>query len=253
MSPQALKIAVEERRLQVSLYDRVSSWLLAFLIAVGAAAALLLVLWLSNKLIKHQTAAVPVRLIDIDKVSENGQGGGNGRAAGGSQLVDPSEEPFVGKDKKTTDVQDNLSVLDNTVASRAAKLDDPSLLEPTRHGSFGSGNGIYGGFGDGRGTDHGPDRPGKPGTRAAGKSFFPKARSTSMPGNSIPSASNWAFCNPTTKSSMCFILPSANPTPARSAIRRQPKIATTSRGAPARCKRPIKSCFVSRESIPRIV
>ncbi len=159
MSPQAKKIAIEGRRLQVSLYDRVSSWLLTFLITVGATAALLLVLWLSSKLLDPQIVAVPVV---ITEVSEDGEGGGDGRPAGGSQLVNQSEEPFVGKDKETTDVEDSLSVLDNAVASRAAELDDPSLIEPTRHGSFGSGGGIYGGFGDGRGMGHGPGKPGFP-------------------------------------------------------------------------------------------
>jgi hypothetical protein len=67
----------------------------------------------------------------------------------------------VGKDKETTDLAQDLSVL-GAASSKAAELDDPELVAPTRHGSFGSGGGIYGGFGDGRGLGHGPGKPGWP-------------------------------------------------------------------------------------------
>ena len=98
----------------------------------------------------------------VTEVSEDGEGGGNGRAAGGSQLDTPSDEPFVGKDRETTDLNEELSALGIAVA-KAADLDDPELVAPKRHGSFGSGGGIYGGFGDGRGLGHGPGKPGCPG------------------------------------------------------------------------------------------
>jgi hypothetical protein len=156
--PKSKTIAIEGRRLQVSLYERVSSGLLALLITVGSVVSLLLIVWLSNRIFVPQVA-VPV---EITEVSDDGEGGGDGRATGGSQLDTPSDEPFVGKDKETTDVQENVSVMDSALVAKAAGLDDPDLVEPTRHGSYGSGGGIYGGFGDGRGLGHGPGKPGLP-------------------------------------------------------------------------------------------
>ena len=144
--------------MQVSPYDRVSSMLLALLLTSGVVATVLFILWLGNTVLVTQVA-VPC---EITEVSEDGEGGGDGRPAGGSQLDTPSDEAFVGNDKETTDMQQDLSVLDTATAAKAAELDDPELVAPTRHGSFGSGGGIYGGFGDGRGMGHGPGKPGWP-------------------------------------------------------------------------------------------
>ena len=128
------------------------------LLTSGVAATVLFILWLGNTVLVPQVA-VPAEIIEV---SEDGEGGGDGRPAGGSQLDTPSDEPFVGKDKETTDIQQDLSVLGTAVAAKSAELDDPELVAPTRHGSFGSGGGIYGGFGDGRGMGHGPGKPGWP-------------------------------------------------------------------------------------------
>jgi hypothetical protein len=144
--------------MQVSAYDRVSSLLLALLMTTGAAATVLFFLWLSSKIVPPQVATET----EIIEVSEDGEGGGDGRPAGGSQLDTPSDEPFVGNDKETTDVTQDLNVLGATVAAKAIELDDPELVAPKRQGSFGSGGGIYGGFGDGRGMGHGPGKPGWP-------------------------------------------------------------------------------------------
>ena len=97
-------------------------------------------------------------------------------------------------------------------------MDDPDLVEPTRHGSYGTGGGIYGGFGDGRGLGHGPGKPGLPrhwevmfskGTTldayARQLDFFGIELGVLMPDNKIVYA---------------LILPSPSPTPARSAIPR---------------------------------
>ena len=157
MPPKAKAVVVASRRIQVSVYDRASSLLLALLFTIGIVSVVLFFLWLSNK-ISVKTVAVDAEIIEV---SEDGEGGGDGRAAGGSQLDTPSDEPFVGHDKETTDIQENLSVL-GAATSKAAELDDPELVAPTRHGSFGSGGGIYGGFGDGRGLGHGPGKPGWP-------------------------------------------------------------------------------------------
>jgi hypothetical protein len=151
-------VVVEGRRLNVSLYDRASSGLLAMVITVGTVVSLLLMVWLSNRVFRTIKAAD----VELVEVNEEGEGGGDGRATGGSQQFDNVSNDIVGKDRETVDVQESLSVVDNSVAARAAELDDPNLAEPTRHGSFGSGGGLYGGFGDGRGLGHGPGRPGYP-------------------------------------------------------------------------------------------
>jgi hypothetical protein len=157
--PKAKAIVVASRRVQVSLYDRVSSMLLALLLSIGLVAGVLFILWLSNKIMTPPAVAVDV---EITEVSEDGEGGGDGRPAGGSQLDTPSEEAFVGKDKETTDIQQDLSALGAAVSSKVLELDDPDFVQPKRQGSFGSGGGIYGGFGDGRGMGHGPGKPGWP-------------------------------------------------------------------------------------------
>jgi hypothetical protein len=112
-------------------------------------------IWLSNR-IHVSRPAVPVEMAEY---REDGEGGGDGRPAGGSQLEAPSDEPFVGTAEKTTDVQQDLDALGAAVSSNVVELDDPA---PTRRGSYGSGGGIYGGFGDGRGLGHGPGKPGLP-------------------------------------------------------------------------------------------
>jgi hypothetical protein len=158
VSSKAKAVVVAGRRMQVSAYDRVSSLLMALLMTTGVAATVLFFLWLSNKVHVIQVA-VPAEIIEV---SEDGEGGGDGRPAGGSQLDTPSDEPFVGNDKETTDIQQDLQVLSTAVAAKSAELDDPELMAPTRKGSYGSGGGIYGGFGDGRGMGHGPGKPGWP-------------------------------------------------------------------------------------------
>ena len=112
MPPKAKAVVVASRRIQVTVYDRASSLLLALLFTIGLIAVVLFILWLSNK-IHVKTVAVDTEIIEV---SEDGEGGGDGRAAGGSQLDTPSEEPFVGHDKETTDIQENLSVLGNSEA-----------------------------------------------------------------------------------------------------------------------------------------
>ncbi len=83
-------------------------------------------------------------------------------------------------------------------------MDDPDLAEPTRHGSYGTGGGIYGGFGDGRGLGHGPGKPGlprhwevmfskeHPGPYARQLDFFDIELGVLMPDNKIIYAFNLA-------------------------------------------------------------
>jgi hypothetical protein len=159
VAQKAKAIVIASRRVQVSLYDRVSSMLLALLFTIGLVASVLFILWLSNKIMTPPAVAVDAEIIEV---SEDGEGGGDGRPAGGSQLDTPSEEPFVGNDKETSDIQQDLNMLGAAVSSNVIELDDPDFVQPKRQGSFGSGGGIYGGFGDGRGMGHGPGKPGWP-------------------------------------------------------------------------------------------
>jgi hypothetical protein len=156
---QAKEMVARQRRMQVSVYDQAASWLIALLIGIGVTAAMLFSIWLSDRL-QHRVMAVPVAL---EEFREDGEGGGDGRAAGGSQLDSPAENEFVGADTSTTEVQQDLSAMGAAVADNAVELDDPSLMvPPKRQGAFGTGGGIWGGFGPGRGLGHGPGKPGKP-------------------------------------------------------------------------------------------
>jgi hypothetical protein len=159
VASKAKAVVIAGRRVEVSLYDRASSMLLALLFSIGLVASVLFILWLSSKIMVPPAVAVDTEIIEV---SEDGEGGGDGRAAGGSQLDTPSEEPFVGHDKETTDIQQDLSALGSAVSSKVLDLDDPDFVQPTRKGSYGTGGGIYGGFGDGRGLGHGPGKPGWP-------------------------------------------------------------------------------------------
>jgi hypothetical protein len=136
-----------------------SSLLLALLFSIGLVAGVLFLLWFSNRVMTPPAVALDV---EFTEVNEEGEGGGDGRPAGGSQLDTPSEEAFVSQDKETNDMQENLNLLNSAVASKAVELDDPDFVKPMRKAAFGSGGGVYGGFGDGRGLGHGPGKPGWP-------------------------------------------------------------------------------------------
>jgi hypothetical protein len=158
---KAANVAAEERRLHASLYERVSSGLLAAAIAVGAVVSLLLLAWLGNQLLEPARKAVPV---EWAQVNPDGEGGGDRRAPGGSQLDIPSDELRVGRDKKTADAAetDIATGVGKAVAEKAAEIVNPDLVEPTRLGSQGSGGGVGGGIGPGGGWDIGDRKPGLP-------------------------------------------------------------------------------------------
>jgi hypothetical protein len=166
LATNATQYAAEHQRLRISHYDRASSWLISLLVTLGVLAVVLFCTWLST-IVHVPQLAVPVDLAEVGP----GDGGGDGRAMGGSQLDSPSDEPFVGTDAVTEGVQESLSVLPDAIASKVLELDDPSLPTPKRHGSYGSGGGIGGGFGDGRGLGHGP---GLGGSRRNWEVYFAK-------------------------------------------------------------------------------
>jgi hypothetical protein len=152
-------VAAIGRWLGVSRYDRASSMLLALLCTIGAIAVLLFVLWLTGKISPAHREAGGATLTSLGR---EGEEGGNRQAPGGSQLDDPSStELVVGKDPKTSDVQESLSTLDVNAMTKTLELDDLDALERSKHGSPGTGDGTGGGDGPGHGWGTGDRRPGE--------------------------------------------------------------------------------------------
>lgn len=149
---------LQTRRLIVSRYDRAWSWLLSLLLLIGTAAFILFMIWLSNQI--HETEIA--REIDMTEVGD-GEGGGDGRPSGGTQLESPSDTTEVPVSEMTPpEVQDTIAAVTETVVEQAVQLDDPALQTPKAKGDYGSGGGSGGGHGPGKGMGHGPGKPGRP-------------------------------------------------------------------------------------------
>jgi hypothetical protein len=151
-------IHLPSRRLCISRYDHAWSWLLALLLLFGAAVFILFMVWLSTRL--HQVdIASPVELSELG----DGEGGGDGRPSGGTQLESPNDSTEVPvTDMTPPEIQDTMATVAETVVEQVAALDDPSLQPPKVKGDYGSGGGSGGGHGPGRGLGHGKGRPGRP-------------------------------------------------------------------------------------------
>jgi hypothetical protein len=147
------------KRIRVSLYERVGSSLLALLIFMGAVVLVLLMTWLSNSLSVAQTS-VPVTLVE----DFEGEGGGDGRASGGTQLEDPnpSNEPSAVETTTAEELDTTADAMASLMVERVAELDDPNLAPPRPKGDYGTGGGSGGGTGPGKGLGHGPGKPGRP-------------------------------------------------------------------------------------------
>lgn len=163
---------LQSSRLRVSRYDRAWCWLLALLLMLGTAVFLLFMVWLSN----HMHPTDIAREVDLTEVGD-GEGGGDGRPAGGTQLESPdnSADPVTITDDTTPDVQDTITAVSETVVEQVTMLDDPSLQPPKTKGDYGTGGGSGGGSGPGRGMGHGKGRPGRP---QRWKIHFPKGNTT---------------------------------------------------------------------------
>ncbi len=125
---------------------------------IGTAVFLLFMVWLSN----HMYVVDIAREVDLTEVGD-GEGGGDGRPSGGTQLESPdnSSEQIEINDT-TPDVEDTLTAISETVVETVTQLDDPSLQPPKSKGDYGTGGGTGGGSGPGRGMGHGKGRPGRP-------------------------------------------------------------------------------------------
>jgi hypothetical protein len=147
---------MEEHRLEVNPYDRVSSMLIALLVSSGLVAALLVAVWLSNKVSTPATSPSEVIL------RKDGRGGGDGRSPGGTQLDIPSENPFSGTGKDTVDTREKLDPVGAAVtATDLEVVDFVSTEDFNPPGSRGKGDGMYGPDGPGRGKGCGPGEPGE--------------------------------------------------------------------------------------------
>jgi hypothetical protein len=150
---------LQSQRLRVSVYDRAWCWLLALLLLFGTAVFMLFMVWLSN----HMHVVDIAREVDLTEVGD-GEGGGDGRPSGGTQLESPenSSEQIELNDTSTPDVADTLTAVSETVVETVTQLDDPSLQTARPKGDYGTGGGSGGGSGPGRGMGHGKGRPGRP-------------------------------------------------------------------------------------------
>jgi hypothetical protein len=148
------------KRIRVSLYERVGSILLSLLIFMGAVVTVLVLIWWTNKNFGSQTA-VPVTLVE----DFEGEGGGDGRASGGTQLEEPNPTDAPSTPEPTTlDEMDNsMDSIDSLVVEQAAMLEDPNMeSRPRPRGDYGTGGGSGGGSGPGKGLGFGPGKPGRP-------------------------------------------------------------------------------------------
>ena len=125
-SVESSKPDLHDYRLQVSLYDRVASWLLANLVLLGAAVLMLLVIWLTNRIFSRQTA-VQVQLEEI--------GTGDSLFREGPELDTPTPDDLREEMDHTEPVLgDTLASISNVVATNASMLDSPSMNRAIRPG-----------------------------------------------------------------------------------------------------------------------
>lgn len=141
--------------LQVTVYDRVASMLLALLALVGISVACLLLVWLSNRLLVVQRA-VPVTLQPL------GGGAEWGELLGSMQLESPSPEEVAAQaDLEIPEFRQMVAAVAEAVALRRADLVDPALEDnsPAARGGRSQGTGSVVGYGEpGDGSGNRPQR-----------------------------------------------------------------------------------------------
>jgi hypothetical protein len=148
-----------KNQLQVSSFDRVSTWILSMLIVTCVAVGALFIIYFTRKFLVTQFA-VPVTPI----ASGGGGTGGKGGALGGGDLEPPNAEDAAAVEE--SQMQDTLSALTSAVASRTAVLTDESIdVDETTQAKGdgrtpGSGGGRGGGAGGGIGAGFGPGHTG---------------------------------------------------------------------------------------------
>ena len=179
-------------RLKVSRYDRVSSMLLALVILLGVVVFVLLVVWLTNRILLRQTA-VAVELVEL--------GSGEGPLGGGSELAEPIDEQI---EPERPPVEQTLATIAEAVAVKTTQLDDPVWGGRAGPGKGpGSGGGSGGGTGSGSGVARRWEVRFIKGntleTYARQLDFFGIELGVLMPGNRVIYASNLMKRKPDTR------------------------------------------------------
>jgi hypothetical protein len=153
-----------QHQLRISSYDRVSSWLVALLVVVGATVACLIAIYFSNRLTVERFA------VPLTPVQGGGGGtGGMGPPGTGEDLDPPGIDEAP--DLNEPPLAETLSAIASAVTSKTALISDDAIelgVEPTaskgrgdrREPGFGGGRG--GGVGGGIGSGFGPGRGGPP-------------------------------------------------------------------------------------------
>ncbi len=158
-----------KNQLRISSYDRVSSWLLSFLVITGVTVACLLSIYFSQKW-ANRVVVLPVMPVSAG-------GGGTGGSPDSMGTGDDLEQPGNAEvaDLMEPQLQDTLTAVESAVNTKSAILTDETIdlgIEPTEGASKGdkrrpgfgggsgggSGGGIGSGFGKGRGGPPEPQR-----------------------------------------------------------------------------------------------
>ncbi len=139
--------------LRVTLYDRVSSMLIALLIMFGASALFLLIVWFTNRVFAKQET-VPVFIQDV------GGGTMDGVPGESMEIESPNPDEIAEETEleEEPELEETLAMMVDAISTRQADLADPSLTEEISSSRTGQSSG------DGRapGLGYGTGEPGIP-------------------------------------------------------------------------------------------
>jgi hypothetical protein len=138
--------------IEVSLYERIASMLMALLVLIGSVVFCLLVAWLSRRVFY----APPPKLPEV-RIEQVGGGTSDGIVGESMQMDSPTHQD-IGRESDIAepDLQDTLTTLLDTVSDAPGDFDDPVITDTdveTRKGGaqqIGTGNRSGYGFGPGR-------------------------------------------------------------------------------------------------------
>jgi len=120
--------------------------MLSLIAILGAGVAILLVIWLTARLLTGQQA-VPVLIQDVGGGFEDGVIGESMQLDSPNPQELPSESELL-----EPELKDQLAAISDAVALRQAQLDDPLLSEDTSQGGGGQSTGTGNRVGRGRGS-----------------------------------------------------------------------------------------------------
>jgi hypothetical protein len=161
----AIQPYIAQRRLRVSSYDRVSSWLVALLVVAGVTVASLFIIYFTRQLIV-EPVTVPVTPV---QTGGGGTGGSPDSLGAGNELEPPGIADAPALDEQP--LEETLSAVASAVATNATIIADDSIdvgIEPSQGATLGdrrrpgAGGGRGGGFGGGIGSGFGRGREGPP-------------------------------------------------------------------------------------------